>query len=61
MWLGRMTCEGSDSKEPEDKDDGSETVDVFQGEAFDISCTISLSILSQGTLLMCFLRKTHLC
>ena len=32
--------EGSDNKEPED--DGSETVDDFQGKAFDISHTVDL-------------------
>ena len=34
--------EESDSEEPEDKDDGFETVDGFQGKAFDISRTINL-------------------
>jgi hypothetical protein len=34
--------EGSDSEEPEDEDDGYETVDDFQGKAFDISRTVNL-------------------
>ena len=34
--------EGSDTEEPEDMDDGSETVDDFQGKSFDISDTVNL-------------------
>ena len=41
--------EGSDNKEPED--DGSETVDDFQGKAFDISCTVDLESEDLGDVL----------
>ena len=34
--------EGSDTEEPEDMDDGCETVDDFQGKSFDISDTVNL-------------------
>ena len=48
--------EGSDNEEPED--DGSKTVDDFQGKAFDISRTVNLESEDLADVL---LRKTHQC